>query len=165
MKRWMGVKWVGLWHFAELMFFDIHWSLFPVSFFAVHFVGFPLDQGREHSDYFLSDVLLLWQLNISVLYKCLFNELHYYSGCLASIRHIVRWMRNVTFWKVQVQDPRVLMSVAECVYCGGIRCAGKSLSGANVAAEHWDRNQLSILCERTLWNKTINWFVIFCAKY
>lgn len=38
--------------------------------------------------------------------------------------------------------------VAECVYCGGIRCAGKSLSGANVAAKHWDRSQLSILCER-----------------
>jgi len=27
--------------------------------------------------------------------------------------------------------------VAECVYCG-IRCAGKSLSDANVAAKHWD---------------------------
>lgn len=40
------------------------------------------------------------------------------------------------------------VSVAECVYCGGIRCAGKSLSGANVAAKHWDRSQLSILCER-----------------
>ena len=75
-----------------------------------------MDQSREHrDDYFLSDVLL-WQLAISVLCKRLFNELHYYSGCLTSIKHVVHWTRNVTFWKVQVQDPRILMSVLQNVF-------------------------------------------------
>lgn len=109
-----------------------------------------MDKSRESRDCYLLNDALLWQLDISVLRKCLFNELHYYCGHLASCRHTVHWMRNVTFWKVQVQDPRILMSVSECVYYGGIRCAGKSLSGANVAAKHWDRSQLSILCERAL---------------
>lgn len=115
MKR--GVKLVGLWHFAELMVFDVHWSLFLGSFLQISFVNFPYGWGqRESRDcYFLNDVLV-WQLDISVLCKCLFNELHYYCGCLASIRHVVHWMRNVTFWKVQVQDPRILMSVLQNVF-------------------------------------------------
>lgn len=56
-----------------------------------------MDKSRESRDcYSLNDVLL-WQLDISVLGKCLFNELHYYCGYLASIRHVVYWLRNVTF--------------------------------------------------------------------
>lgn len=75
-----------------------------------------MDQGREgRDDYFLSGVPL-WQIDISVLCKHLFNELQYSSGCLASIGHLVHWMSNVTFWKVQVQDPRILMSVLQNVF-------------------------------------------------
>lgn len=47
--------------------------------------------------------------------------------------------------KCRCKIPGFDVCVAEYVYCGGIRCAGKSLSGANVAAKHWDRSQLSFL--------------------
>lgn len=71
-----------------------------------------MDKSREGRDYVLNDILL-WQLGISVLCKCLFNELHYYCGFLASIRHIVHWMRNVTFGKCRCKD---LMSVLQNVF-------------------------------------------------
>lgn len=53
----------------------------------------------------------------SVLCKHLCHEFHYSpSGCLASISHIVHWTRSVMVWKVQVQDPKILMSVLQNVF-------------------------------------------------
>lgn len=75
-----------------------------------------MDKSRWGRDCYLLNDVLLWQLDISVLCKRLFNELHYYCSFLASIRHAVHWMRNVVFWEVQVQDPRILMSVLQNVF-------------------------------------------------
>lgn len=75
-----------------------------------------MDKSRGGRDCYLLNDVLLWQLDISVLCKCLFNELHYDCGFLASIRRVVHWMRNMTLWKVQVQDPEILGSVLQNVF-------------------------------------------------